>query len=232
MNTTLNSKLITLRAALRCVAFAVPLSALLSGCASMQAKSLALEESHAEQQRLYTQNAALGEDVARLQNECDQLALALEAATADLEQQQSAQTAFPDLEAAGISVERRGSDVVFTIPSAVTFGSGKATISSSGRDALRTLAGRLRSEFAGDAVFHVEGHTDSDPIRKSKFESNRHLSIRRSMAVVDYLVRTCKIADERFVVAGFGQHRPVTDNQSAAAKARNRRVEVVVRQGR
>jgi outer membrane protein OmpA-like peptidoglycan-associated protein len=50
------------------------------------------------------------------------------------------------------------------------------------------------------------------------------------MAVVTFLVDECKIADERFVVAGYGPHRPLASNDSAANKARNRRVELVVRQ--
>jgi chemotaxis protein MotB len=120
--------------------------------------------------------------------------------------------------------------VVFTIPTSVTFGSGEASVSRAGEEALRTLARRLRAEFTGDARFHVEGHTDSDPIRSSGFKSNRDLSIKRSMAVVDFLVKECKISDERFVVAGYGPHRPLVSNEGAANKARNRRVELVVRQ--
>jgi len=207
------------------------MASLLSGCASMGANSLALEESHAEQQKLYAQNASLADDVLRLQNECDRLAQALQASTIELETRAATRTAFPDLEQAGISVAQRGGDVVFTIPTSVTFASGKASISEKGQEALRTLARRLRSEFTGEARFHVEGHTDSDPIRKSGFESNRHLSIMRSMAVVKFLVEQCKIADERFVVSGYGSHMPVAPNDGPSNKARNRRVELVVRQG-
>jgi chemotaxis protein MotB len=52
------------------------------------------------------------------------------------------------------------------------------------------------------------------------------------MAVVDFLVKECKISDERFVVAGYGPHQPLVPNDGAANKARNRRVELVVRQDR
>jgi chemotaxis protein MotB len=204
------------------------LASLLTGCAVTPSKSLTLEG----QQELRAQNTALTIDVARLQNECDRLAEALEATTLDLESRDAASTAFPDLEAEGISVDLRGGDVVFTIPTSVTFGSGKASVSRSGQEALRTLARRLRAEFTGDARFHVEGHTDSDPIRSSGFKSNRDLSLKRSMAVVDFLVKECKISDERFVVAGYGPHRPLVPNDGAANKARNRRVELVVRQDR
>ena len=206
------------------------LASLLTGCASSPSKSLTLEESRSEQQKLQAQNMVLTDDVARLQNECDRLAEALEATTHELESREGVNTAFPDLEAEGISVNLRGGDVVFTIPTSVTFGSGKASVSRAGQDALRTLARRLRAEFTGEARFHVEGHTDSDPIRSSGFKSNRDLSLRRSMAVVDFLVQECKIADERFVVAGYGPHRPLVSNDGAANKARNRRVELVVRQ--
>jgi chemotaxis protein MotB len=205
------------------------LASLITGCASLPSKSLALE-GRSEQRKLRAQNMELTDDVARLQNECDRLAEALEATTHELESREAASTAFPDLQAEGISVNLRGGDVVFTIPTSVTFGSGKASVSHGGQDALRILARRLRAEFTGEARFHVEGHTDSDPIRSSGFKSNRDLSLRRSMAVVTFLVDECKIADERFVVAGYGPHRPLASNDSAANKARNRRVELVVRQ--
>ena len=206
------------------------LASLLTGCASTPSNSMALEGGRSEERKLRAQNMVLTDDVARLQNECDRLAEALQETTRELESREATSTAFPDLEAEGISVDRRGADVVFTIPTSVTFGSGKASVSRAGQEALRILARRLR-EFTGDAHFHVEGHTDSDPIRSSGFKSNRDLSLQRSMAVVDFLVKECKIADERFVVAGYGPHRPLSPNDGAANKARNRRVELVVRQG-
>jgi chemotaxis protein MotB len=135
---------------------------------------------------------------------------------------------FPELDAAGVTYGSRGEHVVFSMPAEITFASGKATLTSSGQDALDKVAARLKSEFGADARFYVEGHTDTDPIVKSSFESNRALSVARAMAVLDHLVAQCKVPDDRFVVVGHGQYEPVQPGATKEAKAKNRRVEIVV----
>jgi len=135
---------------------------------------------------------------------------------------------FPELDAAGVTYGSRGEHVVFSMPAEITFGSGKATLTATGEDALKKVAARLKSEFGTEAKFYVEGHTDTDPIVKSTFESNRALSVARAMAVLNYLVTACKVSDDRFVVVGHGQYQPLQVGTTNDAKAKNRRVEVVV----
>lgn len=182
----------------------------------------------------------------RLENtlyEKDQVQAALEDAAGLLDRQPTRAVpaaapanAAPDinregLDEVGVSVDRRGSEVVFTIPSKITFASGSATLSREGEQALLAVARRLKADFQGAAVFHVEGHTDSDRIKraKAKFQSNRDLSWARARAVHTYLVTQGKIPDDRFVIVGHGPHRPVASNDSNEGKAQNRRVEIVVR---
>jgi chemotaxis protein MotB len=76
--------------------------------------------------------------------------------------------------------------------------------------------------------YSIEGHTDTDPIKKSKWESNRELSVARAMAVLDYLVEECNVPDGSCVVAGHGQYDPKAEGSDAGAKARNRRVDIIV----
>lgn len=136
--------------------------------------------------------------------------------------------AFPELEEMGITTNTRAGETVISVPAEVSFGSGKSTLSQQGRNALMAVASRLKSEFPASARFHIEGHTDSDPISKSKFKSNRDLSIARAMAVLEFLVTQARVPDERFVVTGHGQYKPIAPN-SKAEKAKNRRVEIVVK---
>ncbi len=136
--------------------------------------------------------------------------------------------AFPELEELGITTGQRGVDTVISVPAEVTFGSGKAALSTGGRSALQKVASRLKDDFDGGARFFIEGHTDSDPINKSKFESNRELSIARAMAVLEFLVTEGRVPDKRFVVVGHGQYDPIAANDKAN-KAKNRRVEIVVK---
>ena len=136
---------------------------------------------------------------------------------------------FPDLEEQGIEVSRRGDSIVLSIPASVSFGSGKASLSKQGRTALQAVARRLKRDFPDESRFFVEGHTDADPIKRSPFSSNRELSLARALAVHEFLVSEEGIADSRFVVVGHGQYSPRTSAKTADAKAKNRRVEIVVR---
>jgi chemotaxis protein MotB len=133
----------------------------------------------------------------------------------------------PELDALGIDVSTRGGNVVISIPSEVTFPSGKAELTKKGQDALQAVARELQANHRSGRYW-IEGHTDNDPIVRSKWESNRDLSVERAMAVLHYLVEECNVPDEQCVVAGHGQYQPVAGNEDTAGKARNRRVEIVV----
>jgi chemotaxis protein MotB len=135
---------------------------------------------------------------------------------------------FQDLDELGIGYGMRDGNMVISIPSEITFSSGKAELSERGKDALTVVARTLIDEYA-DAEYWIEGHTDTDPIKKSTFPTNRDLSLARSMAVLHYLVDDTGIPDGQCVVAGWGEYRPVTGNDSNESKALNRRVEIVVR---
>ena len=69
------------------------------------------------------------------------------------------------------------------------------------------------------------GHTDSDPIRKSGWKDNRELSAQRALAVVRQL-QTAGISGGQLVACGWGEHRPLVENSTNTAKAKNRRVEI------
>jgi chemotaxis protein MotB len=114
-----------------------------------------------------------------------------------------------------------------SIPSEITFPSGKAQLSEQGKNALTVVSRTLIDQYPA-AEYWIEGHTDSDPIRKSSFPTNRDLSLARSMAVLHYLVNDTGIPDGQCVVAGWGEYRPVAANDSNTNKSRNRRVEIVV----
>jgi outer membrane protein OmpA-like peptidoglycan-associated protein len=62
--------------------------------------------------------------------------------------------------------EARGNNQVATVAGDLLFASGSATIRKAGREKLDGLARTIQDRFAGRQI-RVEGHTDSDPIRKS-----------------------------------------------------------------
>ena len=133
----------------------------------------------------------------------------------------------PELNELGIEYGNRGGNFYISIPAEVTFPSGKAELTKKGQEALKAVARVLLQEHK-TGKYWIEGHTDSDPIKKSKWGSNRELSVERAMAVLHYLVESCDLPDEQCVVAGHGQYEPIAGNTDNAGKARNRRVEIVV----
>ena len=74
-----------------------------------------------------------------------------------------------------------------------------------------------------DNAIIVEGHTDS----VGSYELNQRLSERRAGAVRDYLVNQ-GIANDRIKIKGYGERKPVADNETDEGKRRNRRTELVI----
>lgn len=110
------------------------------------------------------------------------------------------------------------------VDSSVTFDSGSTALKDSSHRVLRKVANVLKERFPGRRFF-VEGHTDTDPIQKTKdkFRDNLHLSMERADSVRRYLVQQ-GVPASSIAVVGYGEHAPVDNKQ----KQRNRRVEIVV----
>ena len=110
----------------------------------------------------------------------------------------------------------------------VNYGSGKASLTPEGRAAMDRVALILNRDFSDRAVI-VEGHTDSDPINRTKnlYNSNWELGMKRATEVVRYL-ETKGVDPKRMRATSFGENQPLADNGSATGKAKNRRVEIVV----
>ena len=113
--------------------------------------------------------------------------------------------------------------VTVNLPGDIFFNSGEATIRTPAQDSLKKVASTLKKDkaYAGKPI-RVEGHTDSDPIKKSKWKSNQELSEARAKAVKDYLAKQ-GIDSKQMTAVGHGADMP-----KGTDKSRNRRVEVVV----
>ncbi len=115
-----------------------------------------------------------------------------------------------------------------TLASDILFSAGSATLTGKGKSKLDKIAADIKSTYAGMPI-RVYGHTDADPIKKTKrlWTDNLDLSANRAMAVARYLMtRNIPAADIESV--GKGATDPITGNDSRAGKAKNRRVEIVV----
>jgi len=114
------------------------------------------------------------------------------------------------------------------LPETILFDSGLAKLKTKGEVALEKIAKHLMSHPS--ASVRVDGHTDNDPIVKSKYlwESNHHLSAGRALSVLHYLVNKGHIEKNRIHIAGYGPNRPIASNKNKAGKMQNRRVEFLI----
>ncbi len=202
-----------------------------ASCVSNRGFQQAMDEKDSEIRGLREERSALKAQIQKQRSDLDTTRGQVSEASARISEPAAPaevpDAKFPELDKIGISYGMRDGNMVISIPSSITFPSGQATLSKDGQTALKEVATTLKKQYVG-AKYEIEGHTDSDPIKKSKFTSNRELSIARAMAVLTYLVEDCSIKDDQCVVAGFGQYEPVAKNDTDKDKAKNRRVEIVV----
>ena len=125
------------------------------------------------------------------------------------------------LRSSGVSVTRKGDLIVLNMPGAITFESGKSTISPNFNQVLDSVAEVLK-EYK-DTGIEVSGHTDN----KGKSEANQVLSKQRADIVAAHF-RSKGVAGNRITAVGYGQSQPIADNNSDEGRGQNRRVEVVL----
>lgn len=104
----------------------------------------------------------------------------------------------------------------------LNFEKGKGALPASSQALLKKL-GTVVSSFSGARV-RIEGHTDST----GSLATNAKLSEQRAGMVKDYLVSKSILANDEVVAQGLGEDGPVASNSTAAGRAQNRRVDVIV----
>ena len=108
--------------------------------------------------------------------------------------------------------------------SEVLFDSGYAALHQQVQPTMRSLAGVLK-QFPHSV--QVEGYTDNVPIQNEIFPSNWELSAARAASVV-HLFTQSGVDPQRMSAVGYGEFRPVAENNTPAGRAKNRRVSIVV----
>ncbi|SCU78912.1 Outer membrane protein, OmpA/MotB-family [Cupriavidus necator] len=106
------------------------------------------------------------------------------------------------------------------------FDAGRAEVNAKLTPTLNKVAGEI-NKLQGKV--QVIGHSDNQPIKGARYPSNQVLSEERAAMVSEYLASQ-GVAKGRLEAIGKGDTEPLTDNKTPAARAANRRVEVVVTQ--
>jgi chemotaxis protein MotB len=121
-------------------------------------------------------------------------------------------------------IDERGL-VVRVLTDKLLFDSGSALLQTAGMPLLREIASLLNLDRQHPIT--VEGNTDNQPIHSAQFPSNWELSTDRATVVLRYLIGH-GVASRRLSATGYADLHPLASNATAAGRAKNRRVDIVL----
>lgn len=127
----------------------------------------------------------------------------------------------------GARVIQDGDLIRIRIPADQLFGQGTAQFISSGSYLLDQVAAAISGQYGRQRVA-IEGHTDTGPLYGGAFSNPSQLAGAQAQAVIDQLVRRNNLPAQQLFVVAHGPNHPIGDNQSAAGRADNRRIEIVI----
>ena len=134
----------------------------------------------------------------------------------------------PEISKGTVSVHQSGDALTINLASSLLFDSGKDQLKAGGTDALKRV-GNVLKDFPEKQV-HVAGYTDNVAIKGAllkKFPSNKELSDARATSAAQALRDggvSSNLSD-----AGHGDSNPIASNNTADGRAKNRRVEIIVK---
>ncbi|EHQ28048.1 OmpA/MotB domain protein [Mucilaginibacter paludis DSM 18603] len=137
------------------------------------------------------------------------------------------QKALLGFQQSGLTVDIRNGKVYVSLADKLLFPSGSIVIDEKGKSALKQLAAVLNKE--PDIYIAVEGHTDDKKvINLGQIKDNWDLSVLRATSVTRYLTETEKVDPVRLTATGKGQFQPIDPAGTPEARAKNRRIEIVL----
>jgi len=168
-------------------------------------------------------NATFGNERARLESQIIDSKRALAEKDYLLtKQKEEADKKLDALRSKTISVYKDARGTILSM-SDILFEFGKADLKQELKENLAEIAGILKNLLTTSTVV-IEGHTDN----VGKADDNKKLSQRRADEVLKYLASR-GVAKNRLKSVGYGLTKPVADNATEEGKAKNRRVELVIK---
>lgn len=125
-----------------------------------------------------------------------------------------------------VNMELTKRGLVVRLTGRVLYDIGKARIKPGGKKVLDKIADVIK-ERSNDIM--VEGHTDNWPINTEEFPSNWELSTTRATNVIKYFIEQQDIKPSRLSAAGYSEYRPLFPNDTSEHRAKNRRIQVVIK---
>lgn len=121
----------------------------------------------------------------------------------------------------GVSVTREGDNIILNMPSDITFDTAQSDVKAGFYDTLNSVSIVLK-EFDKTTVT-VAGHADA----RGSDSYNMDLSQRRALSVSNYLASQ-GVSPGRLNAVGYGESRPIGDNNTTSGQSLNRRVEIII----
>jgi chemotaxis protein MotB len=128
----------------------------------------------------------------------------------------------------GLTVTMKNGKVYVSLDEKLLFKSASWDIDANGKNALKKLAGVLDKN--PDIQITIEGHTDNVPYNpgNSQLKDNWDLSTKRATTVIRVLLEGSKIDPKRLTASGRSQYLPVDEHNTADARQKNRRTEIIL----
>ncbi|MEI8600451.1 flagellar motor protein MotB [Shewanella sp. PP-Sp27a-2] len=128
-----------------------------------------------------------------------------------------------------IEIESLGQQIIIRIREKGAFASGSGFLQPRFKPVVRSV-GELLKDVLG--IITVSGYTDDMQISDELYSSNWDLSSKRAVAVAHELVQVKGFDSKRMKVVGMASNNPIVPNDSPENRARNRRVEIAIEQGK
>lgn len=140
-----------------------------------------------------------------------------------------AQQLNKEIKDGAIEIESLGQQIIIRIREKGAFASGSGFLQPQFRPVIRAV-GKLLKDVPG--IVTVSGNTDGGHISNELYKSNWDLSAQRAVAVAHELIKVKGFDENRMKVVGMASTDPLVPNDTAEHRARNRRVEISIEQGK
>lgn len=116
--------------------------------------------------------------------------------------------------------------VYISLADNMLYKSGSYEINDRAAETLSKIAKIIKDYKDYDVL--IEGNTDNVPISRENIRNNWDLSCLRASSVVQALQTKYGVDPKRLTAGGRGEYNPLTDNNSAVGKQRNRRTQIII----
>ncbi len=133
------------------------------------------------------------------------------------------------IEDGAVELESLGQQIIIRVREKGAFASGSGFLQPRFRPVMRKV-GALLNDVPG--IITVSGHTDDFRVSNELYQSNWELSSKRALSVAHEMIKADGFDQRRLKVVGLASARPLVPNNNPVNRARNRRVEIAIEQGK